>query len=172
MDEFSHLTKNGKFNMVNISKKDITKRTAVALSRIQISAKLREAIEKDNIPKGNIFSIATVSGIMAAKRASELIPLTHIIPLSKVSIDIFLEETGVIEILCMAIAEAKTGVEMESLTGAAIAALTIYDMCKSIDRHIVINDIMLLYKTGGKNGEIKSSNYRKYEKRISALINS
>lgn len=170
-ENFTHLSPDGKFNMVDISGKKVSKRIAVALAEVVVSENVVALIQKNSVPKGNIFSVATISGIMGAKKTSELIPLSHLLPINKINVEITILDSKLI-ILCAASTEAKTGVEMEALTGATIAALTIYDMCKSVDKNIKIQEVQLLYKTGGKSGEIKGEEFEKYKEQIQKIINS
>jgi len=139
--------------MVNVGDKKITARTAVARAIVSVPADVLAQVESDDIQtkKGPVFQAATVAGIMAAKQTSSLIPLCHPIGLENCDVDIRIQADGAIEILCRAEARHKTGVEMEALTGATIAALTVYDMCKSISQGIVIREVKLLEKKGGKS---------------------
>ena len=149
---FSHLdTQTGAARMVDVSPKTETSRTARAACSVRLSQGTRQAIADNAVPKGDVFTVARVAGIMAAKRTSELIPLCHPLPLTNVQIDLRLTETGV-AISAEAACVGRTGVEMEALTAATVAALTVYDMCKSADKHIVIERVFLTEKTGGKSG--------------------
>ena len=137
--------------MVDVSNKNITTRTAQACANVHCSNDVFSALQSDTVPKGDVFATARIAGIQAAKKCSELIPLCHPLPLSKASIEIRLLESRVyIEATCKT--DGKTGVEMEALTAASVAALTIYDMCKAIDKSMRIDGIELLAKTGGKSG--------------------
>jgi len=137
--------------MVDVSKKEITTRSAVACAKVVCSKHILEKLRSDEIPKGDVFATARIAGIQAAKKCSDLIPLCHPLPLTKVTLDIELRESHVyIEALCKT--DGKTGVEMEALTAASASALTVYDMCKAIDKSMVIEGIELLSKTGGKSG--------------------
>ena len=138
--------------MVDVSDKAETSRTAVAESHVRISAGIQTALTKDDIPKGDVFAAARIAGIQAAKKCSELIPLCHPLPLTKASIDIQLMD-GLIQIRSTCKTTGKTGVEMEALTAASMAALCIYDMCKSLDKGMEITSTRLLEKTGGKSGD-------------------
>ncbi|MBX7055316.1 MAG: cyclic pyranopterin monophosphate synthase MoaC [Pyrinomonadaceae bacterium] len=150
MSELSHFDESGKIRMVDVSGKQETVRRAVASARVMLSEKTLAKLRSNTNPKGNPLEIARIAGIMAAKRTSELIPLCHQINLSKVNIAAEFCDTG-IKIEAEAITSAQTGVEMEALTAASIAALTIYDMCKAVQKDIVITDIRLESKTGGKS---------------------
>jgi len=139
--------------MVDVSDKQETARTATAEGRIHVSADVMKAVEEGTSKKGDVLGVARIAGIMAAKKTSDLIPLCHILPLDSVRIEFECEpETGTIRALCTAKNHGKTGVEMEALTGVSVALLTVYDMCKAIDKSMVIGEIRLLEKTGGKSG--------------------
>jgi cyclic pyranopterin phosphate synthase len=137
--------------MVDVSAKPITSRTAVASGFVRMSAETVEAIRNRTTPKGDPLEPARLAGIMAAKRTAEIIPLCHVLPLSHVDVELVLTTDG-IAIKSTVTAEAKTGVEMEALVAVSATALTIYDMCKAIDKGMVISDIRLELKTGGKSG--------------------
>ncbi len=152
---FTHLDEEGAARMVDVSGKRPTAREAVARGRVLLGEKVFPLVRDRNLPKGDLFSTARIAGILAAKRTSELIPLCHPLPLSKVDIHFFLqEETLSLEIEARVKTVAQTGVEMEALTAVSVAALTIYDMCKGIDKGVRITDIRLIEKRGGKSGEI------------------
>ncbi|MDN3693563.1 cyclic pyranopterin monophosphate synthase MoaC [Chryseobacterium tructae] len=153
MSEFTHLNKNGQPAIVDVGGKNVTQRKAVAQAIISIPENVLEALQKDDFKtkKGSVFQIAIIAGIMGAKKTSELIPLCHPIGLDNCSLQIELNDQNDIVIECSASIEAKTGVEMEALTGASVAALTIYDMCKAMSHDIVIKEIKLIEKSGGKN---------------------
>lgn len=140
--------------MVDVGDKSVTTRTAVASGFVRMSAATVEAIREHRTPKGDPLEVARIAGIMAAKRTSELIPLCHPLPLNHADVQLELRDNG-IAITATARTDGKTGVEMEALTAASIAALTIYDMCKAIDRAMVITDIRLEFKTGGRSGEYR-----------------
>ena len=150
--QLSHVGESGEANMVDVSDKVETKRVAIASSIVRMSPRTLEAILDNEIQKGEVIAVARVAGIQAAKKCSELIPLCHPMPLDKVKITIeALDETS-LKVVCECRVTHKTGVEMEALTGASVAALTIYDMCKAIDKGMVIEKTGLLEKTGGKSG--------------------
>lgn len=152
MSKLTHLNSEGEAHMVDVSAKADTVRTAIAQSQVQLSADIVTAITDDRLPKGDLLATARIAGIQAAKKCSELIPLCHPLPLSKVTVDIELQEQSlVITALCKT--NGKTGVEMEALTAASVAALTVYDMCKGIDKGMIIGATKLLRKTGGKSGD-------------------
>lgn len=149
MNDLSHFDEAGKIRMVDVSKKDSTIRRAVASGRVLLSPDTLETLRTQKGTKGDPLEIARIAGIMAAKRTSGLIPLCHQIDLSSVNITAEFRDFG-IYLEGEAVTNARTGVEMEALTGVSIAALTIYDMCKAIQKDIVITDIRLEAKTGGK----------------------
>ncbi|MBV8327483.1 cyclic pyranopterin monophosphate synthase MoaC [Chryseobacterium sp.] len=153
MSEFTHLNQNGQPAIVDISDKKVTHRKAVAQAVITLPLPVLKALQQGDFKtkKGSVFQIAVIAGIMGAKKTSELIPLCHPIGLDNCYVQIELNEHHEIVIECTASIEAKTGVEMEALTGASVAALTIYDMCKALSHDIVIKEIKLIEKTGGKN---------------------
>ncbi|MDG1104838.1 MAG: cyclic pyranopterin monophosphate synthase MoaC [Cyclobacteriaceae bacterium] len=150
---FSHLTKNGEPTMVNVSDKGVSHRIAIARSRVILAPEILEQFQKDEIhtKKGPVFQTAILAGIMASKKTSELIPLCHPLGLDGCNVTIELNDSQEVEIICTVKTSGKTGVEMEALTGASVAALTIYDMCKGFSHHILIKETRLLEKTGGKN---------------------
>lgn len=152
MPDLSHLDDTGAARMVDVSAKTETVRTARAEATVSMNAETRRLVAEKALPKGDVFTVARVAGILAAKRTGELIPMCHPLPLSGVSVDLTLTETGV-QISASASCVGRTGVEMEALTAATIAALTVYDMCKSADKGMVIGAVRLLEKTGGKSGD-------------------
>lgn len=149
---FSHIDEHGKLSMVDVGDKSVTRRVAKAGGRITFSEAVYNAIALNTVAKGNVLNTAEVAGILAAKKVPDLIPLCHQVALSKVSIDFDLQK-NYIDITATAVCVAQTGVEMEALQAVSTALLTIYDMCKAIDKTMVISDIRLLSKTGGKSGE-------------------
>lgn len=152
MSKLSHYDAAGEARMVDVSGKAGTRRTARAHAFVRIS---REALEQlPANPKGNPLEVARIAGILAAKRTSELIPLCHSLPLSHADVDLAIEAEG-IRIHTTASTAAQTGVEMEALTAASVAALTVYDMLKALDKRIEIQDVFLLEKTGGKSGDFQ-----------------
>ena len=154
MSELSHIDEQGRVAMVDTSAKEATVRRAVASARVLMSPGTVEAVRARRTPKGDPLETARVAGIMAAKRTSELIPLCHPLPLTHVDVRAELDDEGV-RIEAEAATMAQTGVEMEALTAAAVAALTVYDMCKAVERGITITDVRLEEKTGGKSGPWK-----------------
>ncbi len=153
MGEFTHLDPAGKPMMVDVGHKSETQRTARARAIITLPKEVFENFENDDIKtkKGSVIQTAVLAGIMGAKKTSELIPLCHPLALDNCQVEIKNIGHNQLEIICVAKISAKTGVEMEALTGASIAALTIYDMCKAFSKKIVISEIQLIEKTGGKN---------------------
>jgi len=146
MNRFSHIGSDGRAQMVDVSAKPMSARIAIARGNIKLQRKTLDLISKDRIAKGNVFATARLAGIQAAKQTAHLIPLCHTLPLSDVKIDIVAARNGA-EVTCSARTIAQTGVEMEALTGVAIALLTIYDMCKAVDKKMQIDDIRLIKKT-------------------------
>lgn len=138
--------------MVDVGDKAMTQRRAVAGGRITMSAEALEAIRSGNAPKGDVLSTARIAGIMAAKRTADLIPLCHPLALTKVGVDFVWEDNG-ITVTATAATNGQTGVEMEALTAASVALLTLYDMAKALDRAMVLGDIRLLEKSGGRSGD-------------------
>jgi cyclic pyranopterin phosphate synthase len=146
MNRLTHLAEDGAAQMVDVSAKERSAREAVASGKIQLRNETLDLISKNQIGKGNVFATARIAGIQAAKRTSELIPLCHNLNLAHVEIEIATLQSG-LEVTCTARTVAQTGVEMEALTGVAVALLTIYDMCKAVDKEMVMRDVRLLKKT-------------------------
>ena len=154
--KLNHFDKNGNAVMVDVSDKPVTHRTATATGSIQVSPEIMAAVKSGNVKKGDVLGVARVAGIMGVQRTSDLIPMCHPLPIQKCSVDIETDEdAGVIRVFCTVKTEGKTGVEMEALTGVQVALLTIYDMCKAIDKRMVMSDIHLEEKTGGKSGNFR-----------------
>ncbi len=151
-NRFSHLDKQGNPNMVDVSDKSTSKRTATARAIVVLTNEILAQFEKDEIQtkKGPVFQTAILAGIMAAKKTGDLIPLCHPLPLENCHVTIRLNKDNEVEISATTTITHKTGVEMEALTAVSVAALTIYDMCKALSHHIVIKNIRLIEKTGGK----------------------
>lgn len=156
MTKLTHLDEAGQATMVDISAKTATTREAMAEGRITMSAEALTAIRDGTTKKGDVLATARIAGIMAAKRTSDLIPLCHPLMLSKVAVEFVLDETG-ITATATARLTGQTGVEMEALTAVSVALLTLYDMAKSLDKAMVIGDIRLLSKTGGKSGDWRAA---------------
>jgi cyclic pyranopterin phosphate synthase len=158
--DFTHFDAQGRPRMVDVSEKDDTEREAVAEGMVDMRASTRLRMEADDISKGDVIRVAEIAGIMAAKRTSDLIPLCHPLPLTKVAVCCDWEPTtqpdrALLKITATVKTTYRTGVEMEALTACATAALTVYDMCKAVDRDMTIRDIRVLYKSGGRSGEFR-----------------
>ena len=154
----THLDKNGNATMVDISDKKTTTRTALASGVIHITPEILEAIKKDSIKKGNVFTVAKIAAINSAKMTEAIIPLCHQIPLDFIDINFDLQEENlIIEVLASVKTSHKTGVEMEALVAVNASLLTVYDMCKGVSKDMQITDIKLLKKTGGKSGDWETS---------------
>lgn len=151
MEDFTHLNKNGEAIMVDVGEKKITERTARAFAKLKMKAETLRRLLSSELKKGDGLAAARIAGIMAAKKTSELIPLCHNIPID--SVEISFDNNGKDELYIYSLAKCsyKTGIEMEALTAVSVAALTVYDMCKAIDRGMKIEDVHLLEKTGGKS---------------------
>ena len=152
--EFSHFDEQGNAWMVDVSGKNETKREATAKGSIFMSPECLKMVQEGSMKKGDVLGVARVAGIMGAKKTSELIPLCHLLNLTKLTVDFTIhEETNSIEAICTACTTGRTGVEMEALTGVNITLLTIYDMCKAVDKSMEMGSIYLEHKSGGKSGE-------------------
>ena len=151
-DDFTHFDARGQAAMVDVGAKPVSDRTATARARVAMLPATAALIRSGGAKKGDVLGVARIAGIMAAKRTSELIPLCHPLPISSVSLDLTVAEDAV-EIAASVRTTGQTGVEMEALTAASVAALTIYDMCKSVDRGMRIEAVRLTHKAGGKSGE-------------------
>jgi len=153
----THFDKNGNASMVDVGDKKISKRCAIANGKIRVNQECFQTIKAGTVKKGDVLGVARVAGIMGVKRTADLIPLCHQLNLSKVNVEFqMLDDTLEIACTCTVNVEAQTGVEMEALTGVSVALLTIYDMCKAIDKNMEIGQIYVCEKTGGKSG-----NYRR-----------
>jgi cyclic pyranopterin phosphate synthase len=146
MKRLTHISSDGRAQMVDVSTKPLSKRRAVARGKIRLQRKTLDMIARDQITKGNVFATARIAGIQAAKQTAQLIPLCHTLPLGEVKIDIVTLNEGV-EVKCTARTIAQTGVEMEALVGVTVALLTIYDMCKAVDKQMGISEVRLIAKT-------------------------
>lgn len=151
MKPLSHLDDEGRARMVDVGHKDVTRRRAVATARVRTRPDVIAMVAEQAIEKGDVLATARLAGIMAAKRTSELIPLCHPLALDAVAVDLELEQASV-AVRATVSSHGKTGVEMEALTAATVAALTVYDMCKSVDREMTIEHVQLEEKSGGKSG--------------------
>ena len=148
----THLDEEGAARMVDVSAKPVSPRRAVASAEVRMAPETLTLILDEKVPKGDVFSVARIAGIQAAKRASDLIPLCHPLPLEAVEVRLEAQPPDRILITASTTVQARTGVEMEAMTAASVAALTIYDMCKAVDRGIVIGSIRLEEKSGGRSG--------------------
>ena len=160
MSDFSHINEQNQPKMVNVSDKKITKRTAIAKATMFLGSEIISHFTNDELltKKGPVFQTAIIAGIQGVKKTSDLIPMCHPLLINGVDIDINIIDKENIEVFCKVTITGKTGVEMEALTAASIAALTIYDMCKSMDKGIVIEELKLLQKSGGKSGQWSRAN--------------
>lgn len=156
-NKFTHINQDGKANMVDVTDKKVTERQAIAEAYIEMSSETLALIIDGNHHKGDVFSTARLAGIMAAKKTSDLIPLCHPLALTKIEVELTAEpEFNRVRIQSLCKLSGKTGVEMEALTAASVAALTIYDMCKAVQKDMIISQVKLLEKTGGKSGHFKA----------------
>lgn len=153
--ELTHLDKNGAAHMVDVGDKQMTKRTAQAQAVITMQPETLRRIAEGTMPKGDVFACARIAGIMAAKRTSDLIPMCHPLPIDGVEVEITPISETEVRLVSTLRCTHKTGIEMEALTAVSVAALTIYDMCKAIDRGMRIDQVLLLHKAGGKSGEYR-----------------
>lgn len=153
MANFTHFNQDGEAIMVDVSQKDITMRIAIAEGSIQVNQEVFRSIKEQTNKKGDVLAVARIAGIMAAKKTSDMIPLCHPLFITKVTIDFELDEDNyMIKAIATTKVNGKTGVEMEALHAVSVTLLTIYDMCKAIDKSMEISDIRLLHKEGGKSG--------------------
>jgi len=154
MSGLTHLDATGRGRMVDVSDKEVTRREATARAVVEMQAETARLIASGGLAKGDVLAVAQVAGVMAAKRTPDLIPLCHPLPITGVDMAFDLDEARArLEIRATVRVTGRTGVEMEALTAASVAALTVYDMCKAVDRGMTISDIQLLHKVGGKSGE-------------------
>ena len=155
--ELSHVSSAGAAHMVDISNKAVSRRKAEARGSISMRPQTLQLVRENAAAKGDVLGVARLAGILAAKRTSELIPLCHALPLTSVDVDFQLdEESSRLNIVARASTDARSGVEMEALTAVTVAALTVYDMCKAVDRAMTISDVRLTYKSGGKSGTYRA----------------
>ncbi len=158
MTRFTHFDEQGKAAMVDVGAKAETERIAVARGRVMMRPETLALVKAGQMGKGDVLGVARLAGIMAAKRTAELIPLCHPLPLTSIAVDLTLDEANsAVVIEARVKLTGRTGVEMEALTAVSVAALTVYDMCKSADRGMVISDIRLVHKSGGKSGTYEAS---------------
>ena len=157
MSDFSHFDEAGNARMVDVSDKAETERVATAQGRIVMKPETLTLIRTGGVKKGDVLQVARLAGIMAAKRTSELIPLCHPLPLTSIAVDLVADDTAnAIDITATIKLKGRTGVEMEALTAVSVAALTVYDMCKAVDRGMIIKDVRLIQKSGGKSGTFEA----------------
>ena len=158
MNDLTHLDKDGNAIMVDVGDKDSTERTATAAGSIYMEPETLKLITDKGVKKGDVLSVAQLAGIMGAKRTPDLIPLCHPLTLTSVKVELTCDDSrNAVDVSATCKLSGQTGVEMEALTAVSVAALTVYDMCKSIDRAMRISDIRLIHKAGGKSGEFKAS---------------
>ena len=156
MANFTHFNQDGEAIMVDVSQKDITMRIAIAEGSIKVNQEVFRSIKEQTNKKGDVLAVARIAGIMAAKKTSDMIPLCHPLFITKVTIDFELdEENYMIKAIATTKVNGKTGVEMEALHAVSVTLLTIYDMCKAIDKHMVMSEVHLVEKTGGKSGDFR-----------------
>jgi len=149
----SHVAADGSVTMVDVGSKTVTRRTARAVALVRLPPAAAQALRDATLPKGDAFVAAQIAGIFAAKKTGDLIPLCHPLPVDAVDVKFAWDDETTLRVETTAVTSAKTGVEMEAMVAASVAALTIYDMCKSVDKGIVIESVRLLEKTGGKSGD-------------------
>ena len=156
MADFTHFNDQGRARMVDVGEKDVTHREAVAAARVLVNRETFDLIRSGGVKKGDVLTVAQVAGILGAKRTPELIPMCHPVPISGVDLRLTLDEMRCsVEITASAKCDGRTGVEMEALTAASVAALTVYDMCKAVQRDMVITDVRLISKSGGVHGDFQ-----------------
>ena len=156
MVDFTHFNDKGMARMVNVGRKDITDRTALAAGKVLVNRETFELIKTGGMKKGNVLSVAQIAGIMGAKKTPELIAMCHPVPISGIDVDLELDEEQCAVVITAAVScSGRTGVEMEALTAVSAAALNVYDMCKAVQKDIMITDICLLKKTGGVHGDFE-----------------
>ena len=154
MEDFTHFNEQGRAKMVNVGEKGITERTATAAARVLVSRETFELIRTGGMKKGDVLTVAQIAGVMGAKKTPHIIPMCHPIMINGIDLDLSLDEERLsVEIKATVSCNGKTGVEMEALTAASTAALTVYDMCKAVQKDMVISDIRLIKKTGGVHGD-------------------
>lgn len=154
--EFTHFDEQGNARMVDVSGKDITHRVAVAEGTISVSREVMDAIKGNKVKKGDVLTVSQVAGIMGTKRTPDIIPMCHPLSLTNAELTFDIDDEACeIKAVCRAVTDGRTGVEMEALTGVSTALLTVYDMCKAIDKRMVIKEIHLVSKEGGKSGEFR-----------------
>lgn len=156
MSDFTHFNDQGRAKMVNVGEKPITQRVAVAAGRVLVNEHTFSLIRSGGLKKGDVLTVAQIAGVMGAKRTPDLIPMCHIVQVEGIDLELHLdEERHSVEITASVCCDGRTGVEMEALTAVSTAALTVYDMCKAVQKNMTITDIRLLSKTGGVHGDYK-----------------
>ena len=156
MSDFTHFNDQGRAKMVNVGEKPITQRVAVAAGRVLVNEHTFSLIRSGGLKKGDVLTVAQIAGVMGAKRSPDLIPMCHIVQVEGIDLELHLdEERHSVEITASVCCDGRTGVEMEALTAVSTAALTVYDMCKAVQKDMTITDIRLLSKTGGVHGDYK-----------------
>lgn len=154
MEDFTHFNEQGRAKMVDVGEKAPSRRTAIAGARVLVSRETFDLIRSGGMKKGDVLTVAQIAGVMGAKRTPDLIPMCHPIMISGINLELSLDEARcAVEILATVSCDGKTGVEMEALTAASTAALTVYDMCKAVQKDMVITDVRLISKTGGVHGD-------------------
>lgn len=158
MDDFTHFNEQGRAKMVDVGEKPVSVRTAAAAARVLVNERTFELIRSGGMKKGDVLTVAQIAGVMGAKRTPDIIPMCHPILIGGINLELHLdEERRSVEIEASVSCDGRTGVEMEALTAISIAALTVYDMCKAVQKDMVITDIRLLRKTGGVHGDFERS---------------
>ena len=153
-EDFTHFNEQGRAKMVDVTDKPVTERKAVAMARVEVSAETFSLIKSGGMKKGDVLTVAQIAGVMGAKKTPDIIPMAHPITLTGIDLELSLnEEDLTVDIKAMVTCDGKTGVEMEALTAASVAALTVYDMCKAVQKDMVIRDVCLLEKSGGVHGD-------------------
>lgn len=164
MTGFSHIDEQGRARMVDVAGKDVTQRRAIAGMEVRLSAETFRLLKEQALPKGDALATARIAGIQAGKQTAQLIPMCHPLPLSYLDVSFGLdEENAVVRVKAEARTADRTGVEMEAMTAASVAALALYDMCKAVQKDIVLSGLKLLYKCGGKSGEFQSPAWAEWE---------
>ena len=154
MGDFTHFNEQGRAKMVDVGGKNVSRRTAVAAGRVQVNEQTFSLIRSGGMKKGDVLTVAQIAGVMGAKRTPDIIPMCHPILMDGVNLELWLDEERLsVEIRAMVSCDGRTGVEMEALTAVSVAALTVYDMCKAVQKDMVISDIRLVSKTGGVHGD-------------------
>ena len=153
-EDFTHFNEQGRAKMVDVTEKPVTNRQAIAMARVVVSAETFALIKSGGMKKGDVLTVAQIAGVMGAKKTPDLIPMAHPITLTGIDLELSLNEEELsVDIKAMVTCDGKTGVEMEALTAASVAALTVYDMCKAVQKDILVTDVCLLQKSGGVHGD-------------------